>query len=745
MRATRVGAVAAAIVWMVVAPASADERSLDGGGNNVAHPTWGQVGRPYSRSAPAAYADGVGKPLSGPPARRVSNRIFNDGAQNLFSENGVTQWGFVWGQFLDHTFGLREETGGEPAPIAFDAHDPLETFRNDFGAIDFTRSPAAPGTGVAGIPREQLNTVSSYIDGWAVYGGTNQRLEWLREGPVNGDLSDNGAHLLLDPGGLLPRRSSRGDATSAPAMELQGRLAATPAKAMVAGDVRANENVALTATQTLFAREHNRIVDALPASLSEERKFQIARRVVGAEEQVITYEEFLPALGVKLAPYRGYDPTVDATLSNEFATVGYRAHSMVHGEIEPSAPAGTYTDAQLEGFEDQGVEVDEGDGTTELEIPLNLTFGNPDLLASVGVGPVLTAVGGESEYRNDETIDNQLRSVLFQVPFSPGACLDGPPLPDCFNGVVDLGALDVERGHDHGIPLYNDLRRGYGLAPRTSFTAITGEATDQFPAGTGIDDPHSLDFLALHDITGAEIAFDDPRAQTSAVTGTRRSTLAARLRGLFGSPDALDAFTGMLSERHVPGTEFGELQLAIFKRQFEALRDGDRFFYGNDPALAEIERDYGISAHRTLGRIIADNTGLTTRADVFKLPGAPVRLEQGGGAGATVPAALSLTLGQPASFGAFIRRGEGLHGRHDRDRDLDRRRCGAERERGHLANGAFPLPAPLEVQLSKAAWSAPASNDTATVTFKQHVGATDPLRTGGYSAALTFTLSTTAP
>ena len=40
--------------------------------------------------------------------------------------------------------------------------------------------------------------------------------------------------------------------------------AATPGKAMVAGDVRANENIALTATHTLFAREHNRIVAALP-------------------------------------------------------------------------------------------------------------------------------------------------------------------------------------------------------------------------------------------------------------------------------------------------------------------------------------------------------------------------------------------------------------------------------------------------------------------------------------------------
>ena len=127
-----------------------------------------------------------------------------------------------------------------------------------------------------------------------------------------------------------------------------------PGQAMVAGDVRANENIALTATHTLFAREHNRIVDQLPRLLPEEQRFQIARRVVGAEQQFITYNEFLPALGVRLSDYRGYNPNVNATLGNEFAVVGYRAHSMIHGELEPSAPAGTYTAAQLDAFERDG-------------------------------------------------------------------------------------------------------------------------------------------------------------------------------------------------------------------------------------------------------------------------------------------------------------------------------------------------------------------------------------------------------
>jgi Animal haem peroxidase len=264
------------------APARVEWRSLDGSANNVAHPDWGRAGTPYVRAAPPTYADGAGAMAGGPSPRYISNRIFTDTGQNVFSEHRMSQWGWIWGQFLDHTFGLRDTRPGEPAPLAFDRTDPLERFRDDLGTIDFARTAVAPGTGASpAAPREQSNTIGSYIDAFAVYGGTRDRLEWLRAGPLDGDLSDNGA-ALLRPGGYLPRATARGDARSAPAMELTGALRGRPERAVVAGDIRANENIALTAVHTLFAREHNRIVALLPRTLSAEQRFQIARRVVGA-------------------------------------------------------------------------------------------------------------------------------------------------------------------------------------------------------------------------------------------------------------------------------------------------------------------------------------------------------------------------------------------------------------------------------------------------------------------------------
>jgi hypothetical protein len=144
-----------------------------------------------------------------------------------------------------------------------------------------------------------------------------------------------------------------------------------------------------------------------------------------------------------------------------------------------------------------------------------------------------------------------------------------------------------------------------------------------------------------------------------------------------------------------------------------------------------------------------------------------------GGAGGTVPATLSLTMGTPAAFGGFTpglakdytagttatvisTAGDGAVSVADPSSTAT----------GRLVNGAFSLPSPLQVKAASAAgsgsasfadvggsaaptqvltYSGPTSNDGVTMTFQQHIGATDALRTGTYAKTLTFTLSTTNP
>src|SRR5439155_5202581 len=102
----------------------------------------------------------------------------------------------------------------------------------------------------------------------------------------------------------------------------------------VTGDVRGNENIELTALQTLFVRNHNRLASLLQGEhpdWSDEQLYQEARKLNVAEEQMITYNEWIPAvLGPNALPaYGGYDPMVNASIATEFSTVGFRfGHSL---------------------------------------------------------------------------------------------------------------------------------------------------------------------------------------------------------------------------------------------------------------------------------------------------------------------------------------------------------------------------------------------------------------------------------
>ncbi len=345
------------------------------------------------------------------------------------------------------------------------------------------------------------------------------------------------------PGGYLPVATARGDAATAPTMTEEGAL--TPEAAVIGGDVRTNENADLDGITTLFAREHNRIVSLLPDSLSAEQKFQIARRVVGAEIQYITYNAFLPAVGVKLAPYKGYDSDVDPEISDEFATVGYRAHSMVNGEQEIIVPSGTYSAEQAQALRELGATVEPvtiGRRHGELiDISQNAAFFNPAIVPAVGLGNLLGGLSQMPGYKNDEQIDNTLRSVLFETPGSdersPQECFEQPQLSGCFSGIVDLGAIDVQRGRDHGMPSYTQLREALGLSVPSTFDQLTGDSDEALPVGLTINSPLILKFTSFTDRrghttnTGPSDGRPEPRTSTHQRRPPReRAPAAARSR-----------------------------------------------------------------------------------------------------------------------------------------------------------------------------------------------------------------------
>ena len=138
----------------------------------------------------------------------------------------------------------------------------------------------------------------------------------------------------------------------------------------------------------------------------------------------------------------------------------------------------------------------------------------------------------------------------------------------------------------------------------------------------------------------------------------------------------------------------------------------------------------------------------------------------------TVPATLSVTMGTPASFGAFTpgvtkdytatTTANVISSAGDATLSVSDPSAFAT---GKLVNGTFSLAQPLKVAAASAGGTAaaqggvggsaapstlvtyggPISNDTVTINFVQTINNTDPLRSGQYAKTLTFTLSTTAP
>lgn len=420
----------------------AEYRSIDGSGNNLANTSWGAAGTRLSRISPVAYDDGISTPRgitdpTLPNPRVVSNTVI---AQSIMTPNThhMTDWVFQWGQFVDHDLDLTNLAAPvESFNVPIPAGDPIFDAGNTGTAImPFQRSKydAATGTG-AGNPREQINDITSYLDASMVYGSDAARATSLR--------TLSGGKLKTSAGNLMPLNTfGLPNGTGGPA---------DPTQFYVAGDVRANEQVGLTAVHTLFVREHNRLADQISAAspgLSDEEIYQRARKLVGAEIQSITYREFLPALLGGYAPSitSTYDPNVNAGVLTEFSTALFRVgHTMLSPQLmrmtndDTPAPGGHLS------LRDSFFKMQNLAGANELEY-------------------FLKGLASERQQQVDMHIVDDVRNFLF-----------GEPIP----GGFDLATLNIQRGRDHGLADYNSLRVAFGLSAVTSFSEITSDVEVQ--------------------------------------------------------------------------------------------------------------------------------------------------------------------------------------------------------------------------------------------------------------------------
>lgn len=432
-----------------------------------------------------------------PNPRVVSTRICRSDVVTCDPYNR-SDFMWAWGQFLDHELDLIDE-GGDIVPVRVPEDDPRIEFRDT--QMTFSRS-ARDRAG--GLP----NLHTAYVDASNVYGTTAEQAEELR---------------TLQDGYLKTSEGRNGE----PLLPVEGSQ-------FVAGDRRANENCVLIGLHTIWVREHNRLCDVLAAGhgiTDDEELYQMARKLVGAQMQVITYEEFVPALlgPDALAPWSGFRRDIDPGVSSLFATAAYRlGHAMVPSHLDLGP---------------------DGD-----PLPLRDAFFAPGLVLNAGIEPFLRSLAHRPMGQIDTIITEGLREHLF--PNEHGLELR------------DLATLNIQRGRDHELPSYDRVRHRFGLSPISSFNQLTDDAD-----------------------------------------------LAADLTGLYGHPDHCDIWVAALTEQPQGHRRVGDLLWAILADQFTRLRDGDYYWWENDPHLQPSFRSW--VAKRRLTDVLRENTDFERPHEVF--------------------------------------------------------------------------------------------------------------------------------
>lgn len=467
-------------------------RDASGLGNNVANPHLANAGQPFIRLTDPYYTDGAsGVRQTTLTPRQISDLVSNqdnngDGVEesrpNAF---GGTALLTAFGQYFDH--GLDFINKGAPGSMPIGSPN---------FPISAPRANIVPGTGVDpdGVPNtgdeiaaQYINDTSPFVDQNQAYGSHDAITDLLREWVVGPDgqplqtayllkgapdatgranlptLDDIRANYRIMTGGqeLTAEDISNYDGTGQPLLiDFVPVYKTDPTTGQpvldldalghyyVVGDGRGNENVMLTSVHTIWERNHNHWVDRLKEATNgawaEEEYFEAARIMNIAEYQRVVFTEFAQAMAGGLDDddehgFEGYDPTVDASISLEFAQAAYRfGHSMLNETV-------SYVDA---------------DGTTR-QISLVQAFLNPATLASIGVDALLLGAATTPHQAIDVDIVNALRNQLVGRP-------------------LDLAALNIFRGRDVGIPPFNAVREQlYAKTGDASLRPYTGWADFQ--------------------------------------------------------------------------------------------------------------------------------------------------------------------------------------------------------------------------------------------------------------------------
>eukprot|EP01125_Pyxidicula_operculata_P009616 TRINITY_DN3159_c0_g1_i1.p1 TRINITY_DN3159_c0_g1~~TRINITY_DN3159_c0_g1_i1.p1 ORF type:complete len:1062 (+),score=228.76 TRINITY_DN3159_c0_g1_i1:36-3221(+) len=513
---------------------NAEFRAFDGSNNNPNQPLWGTPGIPFVRGVfngqnytkfVTYLGDGQTPNVTGLLSpREISNIVVDLKGNNApWDERQVSLLHMFWGQFLDHDLTLTP-TGNEFFNISIPNGDPV------FGGYE-TTMPFTRSTGVmVDNLRIQTNGITSFIDGSSIYGSSNQVNQYLRDGTTC-KMKVNSTVL----GDLLPLDTYNymgNDGNS---------LGKVPGNTLfLAGDIRANENPVLTCFHTVFVREHNRLCDKFKDIIpDEEERFQTARKWVIAFLQHITFDEYVVStLGEPLESWTAYNSSIDPTVDSFFATAGFRYG---HTEIASNIP-----------LYDPKTSVKVGD------LPIIENFFNPTYISGNGIEQLLSGIGRTLQNKIDPYYVQDLRNFLF----------GRNPANTSESNVqygTDLAARNIQRGRDHGIPRYNDMREYFGLGRKQSFSEVTS-------------DPELANALS---------------------------------QAYPGGVDTIDPYIGGLAEDSFFPSHLGELFTTSVREQYLRVRDGDRFYYENVGVSGFTAQEIVEIKGTKLADIILRNTNIT--------------------------------------------------------------------------------------------------------------------------------------